>query len=57
MHLVKQMREDKAHSDKRILADLPGFQLPDGGTTPQEIFIANQKPDIVMIEETCGSIA
>ena len=56
LHIAKQMRENKSHSDKRILADVPGFQLPDGGTIPPEIFVTQKKPDIVMIDEKSGEI-
>ena len=56
LHIVKQMRASKKHSGKRIIADLPGFCLPDGGTIPPELVVTNQKPDIVLIEEKTNAI-
>ena len=51
LHIVKQMRASKHHSNKRIIADVPGYRLPDGGTIPPELVVTNKKPDIVLIDE------
>ena len=56
LHIVKQMRASKKHSGKRIIADLPGFCLPDGGTIPPELVVTNQKPEIVLIEEKTNAV-
>ena len=56
LHIVKQVRASKQHSGKRIIADVPGFQLPDGGTIPPEILVTGMKPDIVLIEEKTNSV-
>ena len=56
LHIVKQVRASKQHSGKRIIADVPGFQLPDGGTIPPEILMTGMKPDIVLIEEKTNSV-
>ena len=57
LHLVEHMPENNAHSDMRILAaNLPGFQLPDGGSVPPESLVTNKKLDKVMIDETSGDV-
>ena len=48
LHIVKQVRENKSHSDKRVLADVQGFQFPNGCTVPREIFVAAKIPYIVI---------
>ena len=49
LRIDETMRENKSHSDKCVLADVQGFQLPNGGTVPPEVFVAAKKPDIVII--------
>ena len=56
LHIVKQMRESKQHTEKRIIADVPGFRLPDGGTVPPELLVTNLRPDIVLIEEKTNAV-
>ena len=54
LHIVKQMHSSNCHAGKRIIADVPGHTLPDGGTIPPEVVVTNQRPDIVMIDEKTG---
>ena len=49
-------RPAKIHSGKRIIADVPGFCLPDGGTGPPERLVTLRKPDIVMIDEKNNAV-
>ena len=56
LHIVKQMRASKHHSNKRIIADVPGYRLPDGGTIPPELVVTNKKPDIVLIDEKSNKV-
>ena len=56
LHIVKQMRASKQHSNKRIIADVPGYRLPDGGTVPPELVVTQKKPDIVLIEEKSNKV-
>ena len=56
LHIVKQIRASKQHEGKRLIADLPGYRLPDGGTIPPELVVTNQKPDIVLIEEKTDNV-
>ena len=56
LHIVKQMRASGLHVGKRIMADIPGFRLPDGGTIPPELLVTLKKPDIVLIEEKTNKV-
>ena len=56
LHIVKQVCASKQHEGKRIIADVPGYRLPDGGTVPPEVLVTLLKPDIVLIDEKSNTV-
>ena len=46
----------KLAPDAKLFSDLPGFLAPGGGSIPPHILVTNQKPDIVIINESLGEI-
>ena len=54
LHIVKQIHASNSQPGKRIIADVKGHTLPDGGTIPPEVVVTGQRPDIVLIDEKSG---
>ena len=41
---------------KRIIADVPGHRLPDGGTAPPELVPTTMRPDILAIDPVSAEV-
>lgn len=54
LRIVEQMQASNSHPDKRIIADMRDYSLPNGGTILPEVLDTCLRPDLVLIEEkTC----
>lgn len=53
-HVVKQILA--GNPEKRVIADLEGHRLPDGGTVPPELMVTNLRPDLVLIDPITDDI-
>ena len=49
-------RYSRARLFAKLFSDLPGFLAPGGGSIPPNVLVTNQRPDIVIINESSSEI-